>query len=106
MSTNVVHMTETWLAALSGPESKKHETAAHEIIKTPTYDAEIIAALKRIARDDPQKYAREAAKNALRKIADTHFAAGNDIRKYLEELRVVQIKKPTERDLPPLPLEP
>ncbi|MDL1896725.1 hypothetical protein FBQ82_10645, partial [Anaerolineae bacterium CFX7] len=101
---NMENQTAAWLDALTSAESKRHEAAAlaiatsaeskrHEaaalaIAKAPTYDAQIIAALKTIAHADAQKYARAAAKNALQKIAEAHFAAGNDIRAYLEQLRL------------------
>lgn len=77
-----------WLEGLASPESKRHEAVALAIAKTPTYDAQIVSALKRLAQEDPQKYARDAAKHALQKIAEAHFGAGNEIRAYLEQLRV------------------
>lgn len=80
------HITD-WLEALASTESKRHEAAALAIAKTPSYDVRIIAALKRIAGEDPQEYARDAAKMALNSIAEAHFGAGNDIRAYLEQLR-------------------
>ena len=86
-------ITETWLEALTGPEFKKHEAAALAIVKTPTFDPEIIAALKQAAQNDTQKYARDAAKKALQKIAETHFEAGNEIRAYLEQLRAMEADK-------------
>jgi len=108
---NMENQTAAWLDALTSAESKRHEAAALAIAKSPTYDAHIIAALKNIAHADAQKYARAAAKNALQKIAEAHFAAGNDIRAYLEQLRL-QGDKPQAQTAPvvkpemPLPVAP
>src|SRR4029078_13111181 len=86
-SSNTDAQIHSWLEGLSHAESKRRESIALEIAKTPTYDARIIAALTEIALNDSKSYARAAAVKALGKIAEAHFVAGNDIRAYLEELR-------------------
>lgn len=87
MAINSDTQIQAWLEGLSQPESKRRESIALAIAKTSTYDTRIIAALKEIALNDAKPYAREAAVKALTKIAEAHFAAGNDIRLYLEDLR-------------------
>ena len=82
---------ETWLEGLSHEESKRREAIALAIMKTPTYDERIVAALKQIAHSDPKDYARNAAVRALQKIAEAHFLAGNDIRAYLEKWRAGEL---------------
>ncbi len=104
---------QLWLEGLASAESKRHESIANAIAKTLTYDEGIVAALKDVARNDPQAYARDAAKNALEKIAQTHFLAGNEIRTYLEKLRtgalaprvVPQEPKPAP-EIPAAPISP
>lgn len=78
---------QAWRTDLTQVESQRRETTARAIAKAPTYDEQIIALLKEIARTDSVRSVRNAAKNALEQIAGAHFAAGNDIRAYLEQLR-------------------
>lgn len=102
---------QTWLEGLTADESKRHEAVAHAIAKTPTYDERIVAALKQIASSDPKDYARNAAANALQKIAEAHFLAGNDIRAYLEKWRAggwtrAVPQEPSRTQIPVPPTQP
>lgn len=78
---------QIWLKDLTSADSKLHERVASTIAKTPVLDQRIVIELEKIALDDAYGGARGSAKNALEKIAEAHFAAGNDIRAYLEKLR-------------------
>ena len=101
-STNPDPQIQALLEGLSQPESKRRESIALAIAKTPTYDPRIIAALKEIALNDAKPYARDTAVKALGKIAEAHFEAGNDIRTYLEKLRTGALARHPE----PAPLKP
>ncbi len=97
---------EAWLEGLSHEESKRREAIALAIMKTPTYDERIVAALKQIAQSDPKDYARNAAVRALQKIAEAHFLAGNDIRAYLEKWRAGDLPRARPQETPRQPIAP
>ena len=91
---------------LNSTEGKAHASAALEVERDPTYDERVIAVLKQIALEDDYADARGSAKRALEKISQAHFAAGNDIRGYLELLRTGSLKPKRVPPAAPMPIEP